>query len=76
MLPLPFQEGRGEMSLKQHNLILPSLQFRENYQSPVRRIAVRLSDTILRLFLLCIRKNGGNFFHLDSRIVLPRQEDA
>ena len=44
---LSFQEGMGEMSHKQQNLILTSLQFRKNYQCPLHRFAVRFSDTIL-----------------------------
>ena len=48
---LPFQEGMGEMSHKQQNLILTSsLQFRKNYQCPLRRVAVRFSDTLLKQF--------------------------
>ena len=51
---LSFQEGMGEMSHKQQNLILTSLQFRKNYQCPWRRFAVRFSDTLLeKFFLLC-----------------------
>ena len=44
---LSFQEGMGQMSHKQQNLILTSLHFRKNYQCPLRRFAVRFSVTIL-----------------------------
>ena len=48
---LPFQEGMGEMSHKQQNLVLTSsLQFRKNYQNSLRRVAVRFSDTLLEHF--------------------------
>ena len=47
---LSFQEGMGEMSHKQQNLILTSLQFRKNYQCPLHRFAVRFSDTLLEKF--------------------------
>ena len=41
----------GEMSHKQQNLVLTSsLQFRKNYQSSLRRVAVRFSDTLLKQF--------------------------
>ena len=56
---LSFQEGMGEMSHKQQNLILTSLQFRKNYQCPLRRFAVRFSVTILstrEIFSSCVAK--------------------
>ena len=45
------QEGMGEMSHKQQNLVLTSsLQFRKNYQSSLRRVAVRFGDRLLKQF--------------------------
>ena len=53
---LSFQEGMGEMSPKQQNLILTSLQFRKNYQCPLRRFAVRSSDTLLENFFPLVQR--------------------
>ena len=47
---IPFQKGMGEMSDKQKKLILTSLQFCKNYQCPLRRVAVRFSDTLPEQF--------------------------
>ena len=55
---LPFQGGMGEMSHKQKHLILTSLQFRKNYQCPLRRVAVRFSDTLLKQFFLLVQLLG------------------
>ena len=41
------QTAVGEMSHKQHDLILISLQFRKSYWCPLRGVAVRFSDTLL-----------------------------
>ena len=41
------QEGMVEMSRKTQNLILIRLQIRKKYQWPLRRTAVRFSDTLL-----------------------------
>ena len=41
------KEGMRKMRHKQQNLILTSLQFRKNYQCPLRLLAVRYSDTLL-----------------------------
>ena len=53
---LSFQEGMGEMSHKQQNLILTSLQFRKNYQCPLRRFAVRFSDALLEKFFPLVQR--------------------
>ena len=45
--PNAVQEGMGEMSQKTQNLILIRLQIRKKYQCPLRRTAVRFSDTLL-----------------------------
>ena len=47
---LSFQEGMGEMSHKQQNLTVISLQFRKNYQCPLHCFAVRFSDNLLEKF--------------------------
>ena len=41
------QEGMVEMSQKKQNLILIRFQIRKKYQCPLRRTAVRFSDTLL-----------------------------
>ena len=51
---LSFQKGVGEMSHKQQNLILTSLQFRKNYQCSLRRFAVRFSDTLLEKYFALV----------------------
>ena len=54
---LSFQEGMGEMSHKQQNLILTSLQFRKNYQCPLRRFAVSVTILSTReIFSSCVAK--------------------
>ena len=53
---LSFQVGMGEMSQKQQNLILTSLQFRKNHQCPLRRFAVRFSDTLLEKFFPLVQR--------------------
>ena len=53
---LSFQEGMGEMSHKQQNLILTSLQFGKNYQCPLRRFAVGFSDTLLKKFFPLVQR--------------------
>ena len=57
------------MSQKTQNLILIRLQIRKKYQCPLRRTAVRFSDTLLESFF-SPRAAGQmiNFLHLDSRI--------
>ena len=66
---LSFQEGMGEMSHKQQNLILTGLQFRKNYQCPLRRLQLDLATLYSRNFFLSCSENyrpAGQFALLVS----------